>query len=209
MSKSTKIVALITALLALTTGVWFSYREVFTRGLDHLPSKVCDEAVKRETVMRTLPDARSAEEGSDTIGAGYGFMFTCHINTTSESLLSGESEIQDSSQKSWEKYYKSYGGESKGKTEQTAEGGVYALSRGDFASVYVPCVPRGSKAVDASQAPALITEVRVIGESRATGPALHQALVDFAYEMTRHAYALGKCQNAHKFPDELPRFGKS
>ncbi|MFF3936373.1 hypothetical protein [Streptomyces phaeofaciens] len=206
MRKNIKILTLGTAILALTIGGWFSYQEFFTKGLDHLSAKVCDEGVKRETVIRVLPDTRSAEEGADTNGAGYGFTFSCHIYTAGDSILSGEAQIQDSSQEAWKDYYESYGGKSKGAAEETSSSGIYALSRGDFASVYIPCVPSGSKADSASQAYALITEVRVIGGSRATGLDLHQALTDFAYEISRHAYTLGKCPDAQDFPEELPRF---
>ncbi|MET8169763.1 hypothetical protein ABZT34_36925 [Streptomyces sp. NPDC005329] len=206
MRKNMQILALCAATLTLTVGGWFSYQEFFKNGLENLPAKVCDESVKRETVIRVLPESRSAEDGADTNGTGYGFMFSCHIYTAGDSILSGEAQIQDSSQKTWEDYYKSYGGKSQGVAEQTSSSGIYALSRGNFASVYVPCVPSGSKAGDASEDYSLISEVRVIGESRAEGLDLHQALTDFAYELTRHAYALGKCENGKNFPDELPRF---
>ncbi|MFF1445464.1 hypothetical protein [Streptomyces sp. NPDC058295] len=208
MQKNIKILALGAATLTLTIGGWFSYQEFFTNGLETLPAKVCDESTKRETVIRVLPKTRSAEEGADTNGSGYGFMFSCHIYTAGDSILSGEAQIQDSSQKTWENYYKSYGGRSRGTAEQTSSSGIYTLSRGNFASVYVPCVPSGSKAGDASQDYALISEVRVIGESRTEGLDLHQALTDFAYELTQHAYTVGKCENGQNFPDELPRFKK-
>ncbi|MFD9323016.1 hypothetical protein ACFWDQ_36105 [Streptomyces sp. NPDC060053] len=206
MRMNRKILTLSAAALALTIGGWFSYQEFFTSGLEKLPDKVCDESIKRETVIRVLPDTRSAEDGADTNGTGDGFMFSCHIYTAGDSILSGEAQIQDSSQKTWENYYKSYGGKSKGASEQTSSRGIYAISRGDFASVYVPCVPSGSKADDASQAYSLISEVRVIGESRSAGHDLHQALTDFAYELTRRAYALGRCEDGQSFPAELPRF---
>ncbi|MFI5877432.1 hypothetical protein ACIBAH_34380 [Streptomyces sp. NPDC051445] len=206
MRKNTKFLTLGAATFALTIGGWFSYQHFFTDGLEKLPAKVCNESIKRETVIRILPQTRSAEEGADINGVGASFMFSCHIYTAGDSILSGEAQIQDSSQDAWESYYKSYGGKSKGPSKQASSGGIHALSRGDFASVYVPCVPSGGKAEDASQAYALISEVRVIGDSRAAGLDLHQALTDFAYELTQRAYVLGKCVNAQRFPTELPRF---
>lgn len=208
MGKNKKIAILGTATFTLVIGVWFSYQEFFTKGLDNLPSRVCDEGVERDTVRRVLPDTRSAEEGADTNGSGDSFMFSCRVYTANDSILSGEAKIQDSSQKAWEKYYKFYGGEPKGEIGQSSSDGIYALSKEDFASVYVPCIPNGSRPDVASQEYAMVTEVRVIGESRTTGIDLQQALADFAYEMTRHAYITGKCQNAHQFPEELPRFEK-
>ncbi|MEU8654010.1 hypothetical protein [Streptomyces sp. NPDC048737] len=209
MDKNKKIAITGTATLALAIGAWFSYQEFFTKGLDNLPSRVCDEGVERDTVRRVLPDTRSAEEGADINGSGDSFIFSCRIYTANDSILSGEAKIQDSSQKTWEKYYKSYGGEPKGATVQTSSDGIYALAKEDFASVYTPCVPNESRSDDASQEYALVTEVRVIGESRTTGIDLHQALTDFAYQITRRAYSLGDCQSPQDFPEKLPRFGKS
>ncbi|MEU9665646.1 hypothetical protein AB0E25_08650 [Streptomyces bobili] len=206
MTKNKKSLVLGTAILALTIGVWFAYQQLFTKGLDHLPAKPCNEGVRRETVIRVLPDTKSAEEGANTTGSGNGFMFGCHIYIAGGSILSGEAQIGDSSQKAWEAYYKSYGRKPNEAAERASSNGIYALSKGNFASVYIPCVPRGIKAYDVSQDYSLITEVRVIGESRSTGLELHQALSDFAYEMTQRAYTLGKCQNSQEFPEKLPRF---
>ncbi|MDQ0833785.1 hypothetical protein QF032_005629 [Streptomyces achromogenes] len=206
MRKNTKIIAFGATTLTLAFGGWFSYQEYFTNGLDSLPDRVCDQSVQRETVIHILPDSRSAQVGSGTNGSGYSFMYSCHIYGDGDSILSGEVQIQNSSQRSWENYYKSYGGKSEGLTEQTSSDRIYALSKSDFASVYAPCVPTGKNPGKASQAYALVSEVRVIGESRATGVALHQALTDFAYGLTRHAYTAGKCKNIQDFPDELPRY---
>ncbi|MEU9269236.1 hypothetical protein AB0E04_27830 [Streptomyces sp. NPDC048251] len=205
MRKNIRMLALGAAVLGLAAGSWISYHQFFTNGLDQLPAKVCDGSVQRDTVIRVLPDTRSAEEGAENHGTGDGFMFSCHVYAGDDSILSGEVKVQDSSRNSWEKYYKSYGGKSEGPAEQTSASGIYALSRGNFASIYVPCIPSGSNSDDASQAYALISEVRVIGESRASGLELHQALTDFAYELTRRAYELGKCKNVQSFPDGLPR----
>jgi hypothetical protein len=206
MRRKITILAVGAAALGLTAAGWVSYQEFFTDGLARLPAEVCGGGVKRGTVIRVLPDTRKAEEGSKTHGTGSDFMFGCHVYAGDDSILSGEVKIQDSSQKSWNSFYQSYGGKSELPGNRISLDGIHAISRDDFASVYVSCLPRGSKETEASQAYALIAEARVAGESRVTGIALRQALTDFAYELTRHAYALGKCQKIQNFPSELPRF---
>ncbi|MFJ3224782.1 hypothetical protein ACIPJS_15725 [Streptomyces sp. NPDC086783] len=206
MRKKSRYLALGLAGLGVAAGCWFSYAQFFTKGLDHLPEKLCDEGVRREAAIRILPDARTAESGSERRGTGDGFMFSCHVYADDDSILSGEVKIQDSNRQTWDEYYESYGGKSPQSPERTASGDVRALARNNYASVYVPCVPSGSDAGDASQTYSLISEVRVIGESRTTGLELHQALTDFAYELTRRAYVLGECQDGQKFPERLPRF---
>lgn len=46
----------------------------------------------------------------------------------------------------------------------------------------------------------------MIGESRASGAALRQAVTDFAYQLTKHAYELAECQAPRTLPEELPRY---
>ncbi|MET9128271.1 hypothetical protein [Streptomyces antibioticus] len=198
--------ALGAASLALAVGGWISYKKIYTEGLDRLPAAVCDGSVQRDTVIRVLPDSRKAEEGAKTLGKGKGFLFGCYIYADDDSILSGDVQIEDSSQNTWEKYYTSYSGESKEAPERASSRGIDALARKEFASVYVPCVPKGREADEATQAYALVAEVRVLGESRVTGHDLHQALSDFAYQLTRHAYGLAGCKGSVDFPDELPRF---
>ncbi|WP_329414230.1 hypothetical protein OG802_26210 [Streptomyces sp. NBC_00704] len=206
MRKNTKILALGAATLTLAMGGWFSYQEYFTKGLDSLPEKVCDESVPRETVIRILPESRSAEEGSDTSGSGNGFMYSCHIYGDGDSILSGEVKIQNSSVKGWEDYYQSYGGKSGAAAEKVSFNGMHALARSNFASIYVPCVPSTTKPGTTSGNYALVSEVRVIGESRTAGTALHQALTDFAYGITQHAHRAGNCGSDITFPTQPPRF---
>jgi hypothetical protein len=206
MRNKTRYLALGLAGLGIAAGCWFSYAQFFTKGLDHLPEKLCHEGVRRDAAIRILPDARTAESGSDKSGTGDGFMFSCYVYADDDSILSGEVKIQDADRQAWDEYYESYGANSKESPERASSGDVRALARRSYASVYVPCVPSGRDAGDASQAYALVSEVRVIGESRIAGLELHQALTDFAYELTRRAYALGKCQDDRKFPEELPRF---
>ncbi|MFJ5310235.1 hypothetical protein [Streptomyces sp. NPDC088350] len=195
------------AALGLLGGGWFGYQQVFTKGLDHLPSKVCDNAAKRDTVIRVLPDTRSAKEGAKQENPGKNFSFYCHIYTSDDSILSGEVQVQDSSAKAWADYYRGYGGADEGEVERVSLKDVQALSKTHMSSVYTPCVPRGVKAAEASQSYALVTEVRVIGKSRTNGLALRQALTDFAYQITRRAYELGECQPTRTFAGELPHYG--
>lgn len=195
------------ALCLLTGGGWFGYEQVFTKGLDRLSEKVCDDAVARETVIRALPDSRSAEQGARMNGSGTEFTFTCHITTSGDSVLSGEAKIQDVSERTWVDFYGSHAGTD---VIRSSADGVEALAQLDnrhsTASVYVPCVPRGVKADAASESYALVTEARAIGETRSTGTSLRQAVTDFAYQLTRRAYELGECQNARALPAGLPRY---
>ncbi|MGW6927181.1 hypothetical protein ACWGA9_38960 [Streptomyces sp. NPDC054950] len=46
----------------------------------------------------------------------------------------------------------------------------------------------------------------MIGDSRASGAALRQAVTDFAYQLTKHAYELAECQARRTLPEELPRY---
>ncbi|WP_432031781.1 hypothetical protein [Streptomyces antibioticus] len=206
MRKNVRVPALGAAFLAIAVGGWISYQKIFTEGLDRLPAAVCDGSVQRDTVIRVLPDSRTAEEGAEAHGSGDGFLFGCHVYAGDDSILSGEVQVEDSSQNTWEKYYTSYSGKSKEAPERASSRGIDALARKEFASVYVPCVPKGREADEATQAYALVAEVRVLGESRVTGHDLHQALSDFAYQLTRHAYGLAGCKGSVDFPDELPRF---
>lgn len=190
----------------LIIGGLFGYQQIFTKGLDRLPRKVCDGAVDRETAAHVLPDARSASEDGGVTGTGENFLFGCRVDTTGDSLVSGEVKVQDASVKSWSDFYKGYGGPEEGKALHIATDEVRALSKTRIASVYVPCVPRGMKASNARQSYALIAEVRVVGGSRVKGAALRQDLTDFAYQLTEHAYKVGECQKAWAFPKELPGY---
>ncbi|MGW6141051.1 hypothetical protein [Streptomyces sp. NPDC055140] len=190
----------------LIIGGLFGYQQIFTKGLDRLPEKVCDGAVDRETAAHVLPDARSASEDGGMTGTGENFLFGCRVDTTGDEVVSGEVKVQDASAKSWSDFYQGYGGSEEGKALHVAANEVRALSKTRIASVYVPCVPSGVKASNARQSYALIAEVRVVGESRANGAALRQGLTDFAYQLTKHAYKVGKCQKALTFPKKLPDY---
>ncbi|MCP9973434.1 hypothetical protein [Streptomyces somaliensis] len=49
---------------------------------------------------------------------------------------------------------------------------------------------------------------RTIGTTRAKGDELRQVLVDFAYQLARHAYRAGGCQEPRSFPGSLPRLSE-
>ncbi|HEY8983459.1 MAG TPA: hypothetical protein VIU15_28250 [Streptomyces sp.] len=198
-----KKAALCAAALALTAGGWFAYQEIFTKGLERLPSRVCDGAADRDSVIRLLPETRSAKEQFRTTGTRDKFMFSCGI-FAGDSILSGGVDVQDSSRIAWRKHYEAKASNAEGSSATAGE--ISVLSRGDFSSIYIPCVPAGTEPSDARQEYALIADVSVVGESRITGLPLRQALADYAYELTRRAYTLGKCQGTQDFPEQLPRF---
>ncbi|MGW5196706.1 hypothetical protein [Streptomyces spiralis] len=180
----------------------------FIKGLYLLPDKVCHAAVQRDIVIRTLPRARSADEWPDQGGAGRHFSFACRVSTSGHSILSGQVDPRDSSRTAWEDHYGSLAGH---QVVRVTAGGVEALAQTDgdkgSASVYVPCAPATVQEGTASHAYALVADAGVTGKSRATGEELRQALTDFAYQLTEHAYKLAECKGALDFPEELPRYG--
>ncbi|MFF6997679.1 hypothetical protein ACFY93_22340 [Streptomyces sp. NPDC008313] len=193
-------------LCAIFGGIWFGYQQIFRRGIDRLPATLCDGAVKREVAARVLPEARSAGHKSDVTGAGDNFMFACRVDTSDDYMVSGEAIMRDVSESGWADFYEQYGGDNEGKVVRVPSGDVRALSKRGFATVYVPCVPRGVDAADADETYALVTEARVVGKHKANGIELRQALTDFAYQVTVHAYAVAECQKPRDFPEELPRY---
>ncbi|URN15769.1 hypothetical protein [Streptomyces sudanensis] len=70
-----------------------------------------------------------------------------------------------------------------------------------FATVFVPCTPPRSEL----PAHALVVDATTIGITRAKGDELRQILVDFAYQLARHAYRAGECREPRSFPESLPR----
>ncbi len=207
MRNATRYLALGAVALCLVGGGWFGYQQLFTKGLDKLSAAVCDKAVTRETVVRVLPDSRSADQSAERSGSGTNFSFRCRVVTSGDSFLSGEVKIQDASERTWADFYGSHAGTT---LLRSSADGVEALAQLDnhhgTASVYVPCVPRGAQADTASESYALVAEARAIGDTRSTGTSLRQAVTDFAYQLTKHAYELGDCRQPHTFPAELPRY---
>ncbi|MGX4691709.1 hypothetical protein [Streptomyces sp. JNUCC 63] len=72
--------------------------------------------------------------------------------------------------------------------------------------MYVPCAPPGVPSYNASQPYAVVGEALVYGRAKVTGVPLHQALTDFAYQLTKHAYKLAECKAPRDFPEQLPRY---
>lgn len=185
----------------VAAGGVLGYLELFTKGLDRLPDRPCSGAVERSTAAAALPAASEAEErGKLTVSDGR-FTFYCYVRTA-DSTISGEAESADASPATWKRDYAT---KRDGNVVAVSSGGVQALSLSGLASVYVPCTPPGRRADDAVESHALIVEARTIGETRVEGAELRQVVTDFAYQLARHAYEAGKCQETRKFPDELPR----
>ncbi|MFF3917032.1 hypothetical protein ACFYZB_26780 [Streptomyces sp. NPDC001852] len=185
-------------------GTLFLY---FIKGLYLLPDKVCDGAVQRDIVVRTLPRARTADEWADQGGTGRRSSFACRVSTSGDSILSGQVDLRESSKAAW---VDSYGSLAASRIVRASKDGVEALAQMDdgrgSASVYIPCAPTDLEESNASHAYALIADADVTGKSRATGAELRQDLTDFAYQLTKHAYKLAECEGFRGFPEKLPRY---
>lgn len=72
--------------------------------------------------------------------------------------------------------------------------------------LYVFCAPPGAPSDNTSQPYAVVAEAGVDGPARAKGIPLRQALTDFAYQLTRHAYDLAECKGSRDFPEQVPRY---
>ena len=202
MKKNPRALLYIGAGCLLLTGGFTGYHFLFTNGLEKLPHEVCSGAVDRETAVRALPPSRSAEEGDRSGSPGQHFFFSCYIYSGDESTLSGESQASDSSVATWMDFYKGKRGGDK--LVRIRKGPVQALSLpGGLVSVYVPCTPPRTDPGEAVQSYSLITEARTIGETRAKGEELRQAVTDFAYAITKHAYRVGECQERISLPANL------
>lgn len=194
------------AILGLVGGaVWFGYIQTFTKGLERLPSKVCDGAVERDVVVRALPSTRTAEEGGSRRNEGDDLTFSCHVYTSADSILTGMVRVNDVSVQQWLDHH----GASTGDAIRVSVSGVEALAELDSNSstsyVYIPCVPRGVRAEDANKSYAIIAEASLIGEGRGSAEALRQTVTDFTYQITKHTYELAECQGPRTLPEELPR----
>ncbi|MEU0344691.1 hypothetical protein ABZ092_38630 [Streptomyces bobili] len=198
----------LTVLCLAGVAVWFGYMQFFTKGLEHLPAKVCEGTVERETVVDVLPHARSAEEGSDQHNSGDNLTFYCHVVTSGDSSLWGRAQIRPVSKDKWLASYRDSGGDNR--IIRVSVNGIEAVAQLDpentTAGVYVPCVPPVVPSYNTPEAYAVITEVSVGGDTKATGGALRQALTDVAYRLTEHAYELAECKDSRNFPEDLPRY---
>ncbi|GGQ25936.1 hypothetical protein [Streptomyces roseolilacinus] len=189
--------------LALAVAVAFGYVETFTKGIDRLPERPCAGAVDRDLAARALPSARTAEERGRLEQGLHGFTFRCHVRTSDDSSLVGDAETSDADVRSWHRHFLPKSGE-EGAIE-VSSGDVRGLSLApDSATVFVPCAPPRSEL----PAHALVVDATTIGTTRAQGDELRQIVVDFAYQLARHAYRVGECQAPRSFPDSLPRLSE-
>ncbi|MFJ8133604.1 hypothetical protein [Streptomyces hydrogenans] len=201
-TKKRLLTAGITCVIAVCAVL--GYVEIFTKGIDRLPEKPCSGAVDRDLAARALPSARKAEERGKLLTSSQSiraFMFACYVRTD-DSIISGEADAGILTPEAWRK--------SKSSEElriSVSVNGIHALSLEDepeTAWVYVPCTPP-SHAGDRDAGHSLIAQARTLGETRAHGDELRQILVDFAYQLARHAYEVGECQEPREFPERLPR----
>ncbi|MFI9247668.1 hypothetical protein ACIGXF_35005 [Streptomyces sp. NPDC053086] len=207
MTHSAKGFFIATAILVLVCSGLFLF---FVKGLYLLPDKVCEASVERDLVIRALPRARAADQWADHGGSGRDFFFGCRVSTSGDSILSGGVNLRESAMADWVDDYSSSSGTA---VVRTSAGRVAGLAQVDadhgVASVYVPCEPKDEREGEgaASGPRALVAEASVTGKSRVSGAALRQALTDFAYQLTRHAYTLAECKDPRPFPAQLPRYG--
>ncbi|MBQ0829478.1 hypothetical protein [Streptomyces tagetis] len=195
---------------ALGLACWFGYVQIFTKGLERLPAKVCGGAVDRELAVRVLPSARSAEDGARRRGSGERFTFSCRVVTSDEASLQGRVQVRPFSATEWlANYEKSTGDQT---IIRTSAGEVEALAQYDkeyaTGAIYVRCTPRGAPSYNDSEESAIVveSEVYVPEGGEATGAELAQPMTDIAYQLARHAYGMAGCEEAREFPAELPRF---
>ncbi|MET7288596.1 hypothetical protein [Streptomyces sp. NPDC005573] len=196
-------------LLLLALGIFCGAGWMFlNKGLYLLPDKMCEGTLERNTVQQLLPRTRSADSGSDIRGSGGDLAFWCHVTTSDRSAVSGEAKVRPVSRAQWLDYYQNSGTR---KIMRVSMGDMQALAQIDpgetTSSVYVPCEPSGVPAYKGSQPYAVVGEARVDGSAGLTGVPLHQALTDFAYRLTEHAYKLAGCKAHRDFPERLPRYG--
>ncbi|MFE9678621.1 hypothetical protein ACFYO5_31685 [Streptomyces sp. NPDC006259] len=178
------------------------------KGLYLLPEEMCDGTLKRSMVTQLLPQARSAKDGSDRRGTGDDFSFSCYVTTSNDSSISGQVDIRPISKDEWVKNYQGDGEDHS--TVRISAKGVEAVAQlnadSPAAGVYVSCIPPVIPSYNASKPYAVVTEVTVAGDTKATGSGLRQALTDIAYRLTKHAYELAECKDSHHFPEDLPRY---
>ncbi|MEU7564980.1 hypothetical protein AB0A99_03040 [Streptomyces fradiae] len=199
-TRRTKALTAALTTLALAAGA-LGYTHFFTRGIDRLPGRPCGGAVDRALVASALPSARTAEERGKLEQGLHGFTFQCYVHASGDSSLVGDAQTgKGNDPKAWYAHYLS-----KRRDDTPIEvsaGDIRALSLSpDLATVYVPCTPPRSRL----PAENLIVEATTIGPTRAKGDELRQVVVDFAYQLLRHAYEAGGCKEARDFPDALPR----
>ncbi|WP_146057706.1 hypothetical protein [Streptomyces sp. SM10] len=199
------LIRVVLSLGVVVAGV-FGYIEVFTKGVDRLPAKVCSGAVDREIAADVLPNTITASERGEK-GIAYsnsrGTVFYCYVKTRSQdSILSGEVQINDVTSAKWREVHS----EGDQEPREVRAKGVDVITTFDGVSVYVSCTRPDQNGQEPLQSYALIADARTIGDARVTGVELQQRVADFAYQILRHTYQVEECQEGQEFSDALPRF---
>lgn len=189
-------------LSAITLGGFFGYIEIFTKGLERLPPKVCSKAVDRSLAISALPATRKATEHGTLTIYSRDFSFHCTVHTI-DSAISGAAEIKGSSISNWRK---SNTLTWRGKPISVSSGGFSAIAHDNFATVYVRCRSLTVPDPSPTRPRVLIVRAQTIGPTRAKEMKLREILTDFAYQVARHAHKAGKCLPSIDIPDELPRY---
>ncbi|MFF8592651.1 hypothetical protein ACF061_14600 [Streptomyces sp. NPDC015220] len=200
-----KVVLIFLLSLGLFCGAGWAF---LNKGLYLLPEKMCEGVLERDMVKQVLPRARSADSGSGDQGAGYDLIFSCHVTTSNDSILSGRALVQPISREKWREYYRGSG--ERNQIIRVSVGDMEALAQigsgAGTSSVYIPCTPPGAPPHSASQPYAVVGETWVHGEAKPSGAPLRQSLTDIAYRLTEHAYKLAECKAPRVWPKELPRY---
>ncbi|GAB1329189.1 hypothetical protein [Streptomyces sennicomposti] len=202
--RDAKVIVAFFVFLGLFCGAGWVF---LNKGIYLLPEKMCGGVLNRSLVQQTLPRARAADSGSKVQSAGYDLTFSCRVTTSNDSILSGRAQVQSISLDKWITYYRGAGGGNR--IIRVSAGDVQALAQVGSAgasSVYIPCAPPGLPFRKASESYAIVGETSVYGQARVSGAPLRQALTDFAYRLTQHAYELAECKAPRAFPKELPRY---
>jgi len=206
--KDARVFLLFLIALGLFCGAGWIF---LNKGLYLLPDKMCEGALKRDAVKQMLPRARSADTRSRSHGTGDRLNFWCDVTTSNDSILSGEAQVEPLSSKRWLEYYRAPGGQTR--IVHVSVGNIEALAQIDSdsnrSSVYVPCAPPDVPPGNASQSYAVVGEAYIDGRAEAEGAPRRQALTDFVYQLTKHAYKLAECKAPVDFPRELPRYRDS
>ncbi|MGA5871666.1 hypothetical protein [Streptomyces cinereoruber] len=199
-----KRMAVAGAVCVVVAGASSGYVEVFTKGIDRLPERPCGGAVDRGLAADALPSARKAEERGKLTSPDDLFFFSCYVRTD-DSVISGEVQAGRATEATWQEAHRS---DREDGAVLVSAGEVKALALPTRAWVYVPCTPRRTEE-GAKERRSLTVRARTIGETRLHGTALRQVVVDFAYQMARHAYEAGECGETIAFPEELPWSGSN